>query len=193
MLLMAAFLAPALALAPAGKGDASADGTVRAASTFANPEVSANAAETPIETPERPATGWMAAEAWRADRNAHQVRIRQEITIRVSPRRNTREMVADWRTVMPRKMEQREIGKCIPARSIVAVQTISTRDLVLYLSDNRMIRAQLRKSCSARDFYLGFQIQPNKDGNLCVGRDILRTRNGAACKIGAIRQLVPAD
>jgi len=136
----------------------------------------------------------MVSEAWSADHNARQVRIRREITIRVSPRRpNTREMVADWRAVIPQKFEQREIGKCIPARSIVAVQTMSARDLVLYLSDSRMIRAQLRKSCSARDFYLGFQIEPNKDGDLCVGRDTLRTRNGAACKLSAIRQLVPVE
>lgn len=195
MLLMAAFLAPALALAPAGKSDAPADRPVRTGQVLAMPGAydTARATEAPVETPESPATGWMAAEAWRGEREARQVRIRQEITIRVSPRRNTREMVADWRTVVPRKMEQREIGKCIPARSIVAVQTVSSRDLVLYLSDNRMIRAQLRKSCSARDFYLGFQIEPNKDGDLCVGRDVLRTRNGAACKLGAIRQLVPAD
>ncbi|RDS75822.1 hypothetical protein DL238_14120 [Alteriqipengyuania lutimaris] len=154
----------------------------------------AMATEAPIEMREPTAPGWLAADAWRKDSEAHQVRIRQEIMIRVSPRRpNTREMVADWRQVLPRRYDQRKIGKCLPARSIVAVQTVSPRDLVLYLSDNRMIRAQLRKSCNARDFYLGFYVEPTDDGELCVGRDILRARNGATCKIGAIRQLVPAE
>ena len=190
MLFMAAFLAPVLGLSSTAPVDI--DREVPASSTII--DTSANTAEAPVAVPESPGRGWVATEAWRVDLEAQQVRIRQEITIRVSPRRpNTREMVADWRTVVPRDMEQRKIGSCIPARSIVAVQTVGVRDLVLYLSDNRMIRAQLRKSCNARDFYLGFQIEPNKDGDLCVGRDTLRTRNGAACKIGAIRQLVAAD
>ena len=187
MLFMAALMAPALALTPASKADAPNAQPVVA-------EGAALAVEMPRQPAEPAAGGWMVSEAWSPNHNARQVRIRREITIRVSPRRpNTREMVADWRAVIPQKFEQREIGKCIPARSIVAVQTMSARDLVLYLSDSRMIRAQLRKSCSARDFYLGFQIEPNKDGDLCVGRDTLRTRNGAACKLSAIRQLVPAE
>ena len=187
MLFMAALMAPALALTPASKADAPNAQPVVA-------EGAALAIEMPRQPAEPAAGGWMVSEAWSADHNARQVRIRREITIRVSPRRpNTREMVADWRAVIPQKFEQREIGKCIPARSIVAVQTMSARDLVLYLSDSRMIRAQLRKSCSARDFYLGFQIEPNKDGDLCVGRDTLRTRNGAACKLSENRQLVPVE
>lgn len=181
MLFMAAFLAPMLGLAPIGASEAP-------------PTPVASASETPIASSERPAPGWLVSQAWRAEQEARQVRIRQEIMVRVSPRRpNTREMIADWRTVLPRRYEQRKIGNCISARSIVAVQTISPRDLVLYLSDSRIIRAQLPKSCNARDYYLGFYIEPNEDGELCVGRDTLRSRNGATCRIGAIRQLVPVE
>ena len=186
MFFFAAFLAPALGLAPVS--DTGVSATVRPSG---QPAI---AAEVPIPTSRAPARGWLVAEAWRADRVVHQVRIRQQITIRVSPRRgNTREMVANWREVLPREFEQRKIGKCIPARSIAGVQTASSRDLVLYLTDRRMIRAQLRKSCNARDFYLGFMIEPNADGNLCADRDTLRARTGATCKIDAIRQLVPVD
>lgn len=186
MLFKAAFLAPALALSPVGVSD------------IATPvhalDASAAATEAPLDT-RRPVTpGWSLFEAWRAEMEARQVRIRQEIMIRVSPRReSSREMIADWRQAIPRSYEQRDIGKCVAARKLVAVQTVSSRDLVLYLSDNRMIRAQLRKSCNARDFYLGFYMETNKDGELCAGRDTLRARNGATCKIGAIRQLVPAE
>ena len=186
MLFMAAFLAPALALAPVGKGEAP---TLPAAM-----KAPARATEAPVEPPRSAAPGWLVAESWRGEQTAHQVRIRQQIMIRVSPRRSsTRELVADWRRVLPQRYEQRKIGKCLPARSIVAVQTVSSRDLLLYLSDNRMIRAQLGKWCNARDFYLGFYIEPTEDGELCVGRDTLRARNGATCKIGAIRQLVPTE
>ncbi|WP_370184022.1 hypothetical protein [Alteriqipengyuania sp.] len=186
MFFMAAFLAPALGLAPVSETDVS---------NVALPNLQpAYATETPIEMPEASAPGWLVAEAWRGDRIAHQVRIRQQITIRVSPRRpNTRELVANWREVLPQRYEQRKIGKCVPARSVVGVQTVSSRDLVLYLSDSRMIRAQLRKSCNARDFYLGFMVEPNEDGNICAGRDTLRARTGATCKIEAIRQLVPVE
>ncbi|MEL7729256.1 hypothetical protein AAG612_06950 [Citromicrobium bathyomarinum] len=186
MLFIAAFLAPALALAPAGKGEMPLP-------PFAI-EAAAHTGEAPIESRPRPAPGWLAADAWRTDREARQVRIRQEIMIRVSPRRpNSQELVADWRRVLPLRYDQRKIGNCLPARSIVAVQTVSSRDLVLHLSDKRMIRAQLRKSCNARDFYLGFYLEPTEDGELCVGRDTLKARNGATCKIGGIRELVPAE
>lgn len=186
MLFKAAFLAPALALSPVGASDPATPIDALAAT--------AGVTEAPIES-RRPATpGWIMFEAWRAEMEARQVRIRQEIMIRVSPRReSSRELIANWRQVLPRSYEQRDIGKCVPARKLVAVQTVSSRDLVLYLSDNRMIRAQLRKSCNARDFYLGFYMEPNKDGELCAGRDTLRARNGATCKIGAIRQLVPVE
>ena len=186
MLFMAAFLAPALGLAPVSETGVSAAAMPA--------EQSAISAEAPVKASDSPPVGWLIAEAWRRDREAHQVRIQQQITIRVSPRRgNTRELIANWREVLPQKYEQRNIGKCIPVRSIAGVQTVSSRDLVLYLADRRMIRAQLLKSCNARDFYLGFMIEPNEDGNLCAGRDTLRARTGATCKIGAIRQLVPAD
>ena len=195
MLFIAAFLASTLALSPQSGGES--EGAVPAAPFILqsfDQHSRAGASEAPVESRTPSTPGWLAIEAWREEREAHQVRIRQEIMIRVSPRRpNTREMVADWRRVLPRRYEQRKIGKCLPARSIVAVQTVSPRDLVLYLSDNRMIRAQLRKSCNARDYYLGFYIEPNEDGEVCVGRDTLRARNGATCKIGAIRQLVPAE
>ena len=186
MLLKAAFLAPALALSPLGASDAATPMPVL--------EGTAAASEAPLDT-RRPSTpGWSMFEAWREEMEAHQVRIRQEIMIRVSPRReSSRELIANWRQVLPRSYEQRDIGKCIPARKLVAVQTVSSRDLVLYLSDSRMIRAQLRKSCNARDFYLGSYMESNKDGELCAGRDTLRARNGATCKIGAIRQLVPVE
>ena len=184
MLFMAAFLAPALALSPVGKGEAAVPPAAM--------EVSVNATEPPVEARRQPAPGWLVADAWRQDQEARQVRIRQEIMVRVSPRRS-RELVANWRTVLPQRYEQRKIGKCLTARNIVAVQTVSSRDLVLYMADSRMIRAQLNKACNARDFYLGFYIEPNDDGELCVDRDMLRSRNGASCKIGGIRQLVPTD
>ncbi|GAB5349417.1 hypothetical protein TMRO357_01599 [Alteriqipengyuania sp. 357] len=186
MLFMAAFLAPALALAPALKDELPLPSLAI--------EASARAAEAPIKTEATPAPGWLKAESWRADQEARQVRIRQQIMVRVSPRRtSSRELVADWRTMLPRRYVQRKIGNCIKAEEIVAVQTASSRDLVLHMADRRIIRAQLDKSCNARDYYLGFYLEPTEDGELCVNRDILKARNGAACKIGAIRQLVAAE
>ena len=186
MLFMAAFLAPALAFASAPQGEMPLPPLGMSASV--------RATEAPIELGEPTAPGWLAAESWRNDQEARQVRIRQQIMVRVSPRRtSSRELVADWRTLLPRRYQQRKIGNCIKAKDILAVQTASSRDLVLHMADRRIIRAQLDKSCNARDYYLGFYIEPTDDGDLCINRDVLKARNGAACKIGAIRQLVPAE
>ena len=185
---VAAFLAPILALSAPVAPDASSS----SASWPLDAPVFSTEPPANIRTDHSP--GWMVSQSWRRDLEANQVRIRQQIMIRVSPRRSTtNELVADWRTAIPREYEQRKIGKCLPAKDSLAVQTVSSRDLVLHLSDQRMIRALLHKSCNARDFYLGFYVEPSEDGKLCVDRDLLRARSGATCKIGAIRQLVPAE
>ena len=36
-----------------------------------------------------------------------------------------------------------------------------------------MVSAALERSCSARDFYSGFYVERNADGQICVKRDTL--------------------
>ena len=59
-----------------------------------------------------------------------------------------------------------------------------------FLRDRRMLSVNLEKSCRARDFYSGFYVEKNKDGQLCISRDKLQSRTGARCEIETMRQLV---
>ena len=123
----------------------------------------------------------------------NQVRIERRVTIRISPISPTarQNMVAEFaRPVGPPRFVERRMGKCVPLRSVAAVQSVSGGRLVFHLRDDRMISARLEKSCRARDFYSGFYVEPNADGMLCIDRDKLQARTGAQCELSAMRQLV---
>lgn len=108
----------------------------------------------------------------------------QQIIIRV-PRRDGRVPAmsnAGWReTSGPR---------CIPARQIAgAMPAASTVDLLM--RDNSRIRARLGRGCAALDYYRGLYVNANADGQLCAGRDEIRSRMGGQCEIVQFRQLRP--
>lgn len=138
-------------------------------------------------------------EGWRAPETAipapvqHQVRIEQRVVLRISPRSASarQNLLAEMpRQLPPQQFEEKKIGKCLPVKSIAAVQTGSGNQLLLFTRDQRIISARLEKACRARDFYSGFYVEQNKDGMLCVERDKLQSRAGANCEISRIRQLV---
>ncbi|MGB3738004.1 MAG: hypothetical protein WA948_01485 [Pontixanthobacter sp.] len=128
-----------------------------------------------------------------------QIRIERRVVIRVSPYRPpsnsartslTAEPRAS-RSAPPRKLVEHKMGKCFETDAIRAVRTTRDNRLLLYMNDRRMIAVNLEKSCSARDFYQGFYVEPNKDGKLCVKRERLQSRTGVKCRMDRIRQLVP--
>ncbi len=127
--------------------------------------------------------------------DANQVRIEQRITIRITPQPSGIQpnMLADLpnRPVAPRLVE-RGFGRCVPIAGIAGVEASMADRLVLYLRDRRVVTASLERSCSPRDFYSGFYLDRNSDGQLCVNRDTLRSRNGVNCKFTRFRQLVEA-
>jgi len=131
---------------------------------------------------------------------AAQVRIEQRIIIRVPrqsfsrsalmpapppPRRAPRPE--------PQKFERRKVGKCLAMRDVSGVRVINDDMLVLFMRDQRMIEAELERSCSAREFYQGFYMERSGDGRLCVDRDLLQARSGSKCEVNKLRQLVPED
>jgi len=131
--------------------------------------------------------------AWSEGQIARQVRIQQRVIIRISPARpaQRRDMLAQ---LPPRQataqFEERQIGKCLAVEGIAGVQTDSGNRLILFLRDRRIISINLEKACRARDFYSGFYVERNEDGQVCVDRDKLLSRNGAKCEIDRMRQLV---
>lgn len=129
-----------------------------------------------------------------------QVRIEQRIIIRVPRQSLSRSsLMADLppprRTLRPEppKFERRKVGKCLAMRDVSGVRVINDDMLVLFMRDQRMIEAELEKSCSAREFYQGFYMERSGDGRLCVDRDLLQARSGSKCEVNKLRQLVPED
>ena len=128
---------------------------------------------------------------------AEQVRIEQSITIRINPRAapmpNVATLVAEGMDggAEPRFYEHKA-GKCLPLGAIGAVQPLSDDRLLLMLRDSRMFAAKLAKGCQAREYYSGFIVKRNADGQVCVGRDELLSRTGASCQVRGFSQLVPA-
>ncbi|MBX7500013.1 hypothetical protein K3181_00980 [Qipengyuania sp. YG27] len=123
---------------------------------------------------------------------ANQVRIEQRVILRISPQpgRLRRDFLADLpRQPMPTRLVERPFGKCLSVGDIVGVADRGTR-LLMYMRNRQIISAELEDACSPRDFYLGFYVEKNSDGKLCVGRDRLLSRAGAKCRISNLNRLV---
>lgn len=122
-----------------------------------------------------------------------QVRIERRVTVRISPARgrNAQRLLSQLpQRELNARYEERKTDKCLPVSSIAGVQTGSGNRLLLFLRDRRIITVNLEKACRARDFYSGFYVERNKDGNLCIKRDKLQSRTGAKCEVARMRQLV---
>ncbi len=124
---------------------------------------------------------------------ANQVRIEQRVILRISPRApEMQSMVSEMRRRAPNMhWEERKTGGCLPMTSLVGVRIGGEDQLVLYTRDRSMFRARLGDACSAREFYSGFYVEPNRDGKLCINRDRLQSRSGASCELSGLSRLVP--
>ena len=125
---------------------------------------------------------------------AEQVRIEQRLIIRITPLGPSREMLAALpRAPLATRFREKKVGKCLAIASIAGVQIGGDDRLMLYMRDQRMIGASLEKACRARDFYSGFYLERNGDGQLCVDRDMIHSRSGASCSLSRLRQLIAVD
>lgn len=126
---------------------------------------------------------------------AGQVRIEATSRIRIAPQprlqspQRTDMLVSLPQRALSNSFDEKRIGRCLPVSKIAGVQPNGMSDLILYMRDRRIVRAQLERSCRSREFYSGFYIAGG-DGRLCVDRDMLQSRSGANCKLSEIRQLV---
>lgn len=78
--------------------------------------------------------------------------------------------------------------RCVPASAIAAAALLSENSVDLILRDRRRIRAKLER-CPELDYYFGFYITPNPDGQVCADRDTIRSRVGGQCGIQRFRAL----
>ena len=125
----------------------------------------------------------------------NQVRIEQRLTIRITPRASAPQpqMLVELPTrPLPQRLVERDFGNCLPIAGIAGVEVSNTNRLILYMRDHRVLSAGLERTCNARDYYSGFYVERNSDGQICVKRDSLLSRSGATCKLSRIKQLVEA-
>ena len=125
---------------------------------------------------------------------AEQVRIERRMILRINPQPGPvrQDMLAEFQARQPSApatLVEQPLGHCITASNIVGVADRGSR-LVFYMRDRSMVSARLEKSCSPRDFYLGFYTEQSKDGRLCVDRDRLMSRAGARCQVSQFNRLV---
>ncbi|CAH0497388.1 hypothetical protein [Novosphingobium sp. CECT 9465] len=128
-----------------------------------------------------------------ADDTWNQVRIEQRMIIRIAPRMPGQMFTLPSRPPQQPRFFERKTAKCLPITSIAGVQPESSDRLMLITRNRKLIGASLDKSCRARDFYSGFYVEQNADGQLCAGRDIIHSRAGANCAVTKLRELVPDD
>lgn len=125
-----------------------------------------------------------------------QVRIEQRMTVRIIPRAPAPppNMLMDLpRAGLAPRYEERRMGKCLPVAGIAGVQVGEGNRLILFMRDQRIVSAELEKTCHPRDFYSGFYVDRNGDGMLCADRDVLHSRSGSDCSLKRFRQLIEAD
>ncbi len=178
------------------------------------PDVSINGSHwenvVPVETarageaPEHPATKKKptstrtnAFETFLQGMELRQIRVRQRVFVRITPRNNSsnrRNLVArPPQTLVSTRYKERKANDCVPVKRISSVQTGSGNRLILFMEDAQVMSINLEKACRARDFYAGFYVDKNEDGKMCVSRDTLQARNGAKCSIERMMQLVEVD
>jgi hypothetical protein len=116
-----------------------------------------------------------------------QLTVRQQILVRVPLRLRPlpkAEPQVEWK--------EDKGPKCVAARSIAGATALRQKSFDLVMRDKTRIRARLDRSCPALDYYYGFYISPDADGQICADRDSIRSRVGGECEIDAFRKLRPA-
>jgi hypothetical protein len=120
----------------------------------------------------------------------NQVRIERSITIRITPRAPPQADLPRFPQETASNLVERRMGSCVPVRGIAGVQVSRDNRLLLFMRDDRIVSLGLEKGCRAKDFYLGFYVERQSDGQICVDRDRLQSRSGANCALTRMRQLV---
>ena len=115
-----------------------------------------------------------------------QLTVRQQILVRVPVR-----LRPERKPHLQVEWKESKGPKCVAARSIAGATALREKSFDLILRDRSRIRARLDRSCPALDYYYGFYVSPDADGQICADRDSIRSRVGGECEIDAFRNLRP--
>jgi len=124
-----------------------------------------------------------------------QVRIEQRVIIRISPgtASEREQMLADLRRQVPAATayQEEKLNGCIAVSAIAGMEPAPAQNrILLFMRDRRVLSAALERACNARDYYSGFYVERNDDGQLCARRDLLQSRAGASCRVAQLNRLV---
>ncbi|WP_375396437.1 hypothetical protein [uncultured Sphingomonas sp.] len=89
----------------------------------------------------------------------------------------------------PTEWRERKGPKCITAARLRGAIVTGDDQVDLVLAGNERVRAKLKGDCPALGFYGGFYLKPAGDGDVCAGRDVVRSRSGGLCEIARFRRL----
>lgn len=79
--------------------------------------------------------------------------------------------------------------KCVPLASLAGAAIVTGNAVDFILRGGQRMRARFSSGCPALDYYSGFYIVPNPDGQVCADRDVIRSRAGGECAIDRMRSL----
>jgi len=124
-----------------------------------------------------------------------QVRIEQRVTIRISPSTPAarEQMMANLRrqSTQPTSYQEEKLEGCVAISNIAGAEPAPAQNrLLLFMRDRRILSVALERACNPRDYYSGFYVERNEDGQLCPMRDLLQSRAGASCKMAKLSRLV---
>ena len=114
-----------------------------------------------------------------------QVTIHERIIIRVPSARVSAPLPVATRWV------EKTGPKCIAAAELAGAIVTAGDSVDLVLKGGRRVRAQFADDCDALGYYGGFYVKPSADGQICAGRDVVRSRSGDSCPIGRFKLLAP--
>jgi hypothetical protein len=90
----------------------------------------------------------------------------------------------------PVRWQEKKGPKCIAANQLGGAIVGATDSIDLVLKGGTRLRTQLEGDCVGLGYYGGFYLKPSSDGQVCAGRDSIRTRSGDTCRIKRFRSLV---
>jgi hypothetical protein len=112
--------------------------------------------------------------------------VREQIVVRI-----TRGPASAALAAAAAEWKERKGPKCIAARALAGAAVTGPDSVDFLLRDGSRVRARLETNCPALDYYYGFYITPNPDGQVCADRDAIRSRVGGQCGIDRFRNLKP--
>jgi hypothetical protein len=89
----------------------------------------------------------------------------------------------------PIRWKEKKGPKCIAANQLGGAVVGATDSIDLVLKGGARLRTQIDGDCAGLGYYGGFYLKPSSDGQVCAGRDSIRTRSGDTCKIKRFRTL----